>query len=188
MPLDDIYKYFKSYDKASYAVFAQQGAEPKTTDIEAFESRVEFRLPDEFQQFAIHPLGGLYMEVKAELWPRTQAYQVGPFWSFLYGLMVYSFSNKAPDWLRMENAWMRMSSDGYPKLVPFLKIMGDADPYCFTADGRIVIWRHETPENPESVSASFSQVVMQEICALEERKARKLRGEDKDPAKRPKLP
>jgi hypothetical protein len=188
MPLGNIYNYFRSYDKTSYAVFAQQGAEPNETDIAGFESRIGFRLPDEFREFAVHPLGGLYMEVKAELWPRLQPGQVGPFWTFLYGMMVYSLSKKAPDWLQMSHGWTRMVQDGYPRLVPFLKIRGDADPYCFTPDQRIVIWRHETPTESESVSESFSEVVMREIRALEERKARKLKGEDKQPLKRPNLP
>src|SRR5947209_402039 len=138
MPLNDIYNYFRSYDRNSYAVFAQQGAEPGEADIARFESQVGFRLPDEFRAFAVHPLGGLYMEVKAELWPRPEAYQVGPFWSFLYGIMVYSLSSKAPDRLQMNQAWARMSQDGYPRLVPFLKIIGNADPYCFAPDQKIV--------------------------------------------------
>lgn len=188
MPLDDIYSYFRNYDKSSYSVYAQQGAEPGEANIVAFESRIGFRLPEEFRGFAVHALGGLYMEVKAELWPRQQQYQVGPFWSFLYGIAVYSLSAQAPEWLQMSHAWTRMTQDGHPRLVPFLKIIGDADPYCFTPDQRIVIWRHETPDEPELVPASFSQIVMREIRALEERKARKLRGEDKESVKRPKLP
>lgn len=180
MPLSEVYNYFKNYDKNSYRVVAQQGNEPTEADVAAFEHRIGFRLPDEFREFAVHPLGGLYMEVKAEIWPRPQKFQIGPFWSFLYGFTVYSLSSAAPEWMQMSKAWERLSQDGYPRLVPFLKIMTNADPYCFTPDQRIVIWPHDAPDEPESISGSFSEALMREIRALEDRKARKLRGEDKD--------
>lgn len=181
MALNEIYNYFKNYDGRSYRVVAQQGNEPTEADLAAFEARIGFRLPDEFREFAVHPLGGLYMEVKEEIWPRPQKFQVGPFWSFLYGFMVYSLSSAAPGWMQMAKAWKRLSENGYPRLVPFLKIMSNADPYCFTPDKRIVIWGHDAPDEPELVSKSFSEVVMHEIQTLEDRKARKLRGEDKQP-------
>jgi hypothetical protein len=188
MSLNKVCDYFRGYDKASYAAFTQQGAEPTKSDVSAVESLIGFGLPDEFRDYAIHPLGGLYMAVREELWPRPQAYHVGPFWSFLYGLMVYSFCSQAPDWLQLRNAWQRMAKDGHPELVPFLRIIGSADPYCFTSDGKIVVWKHETPNEPEHVSETFSEVLMREIHALEERKARKIRGEDKEPYKGPKIP
>src|SRR6185295_4554602 len=97
-------------------------------DVAAFEARIGFRLPEEFREFAIHPLGGVYMEVKEEIWPRPKDYDLGPFWSFLYGFYVYSLSKKAPDFLQMEQAWQRMCEEGSPHLVPFLKIVGNADP------------------------------------------------------------
>ena len=68
-----------------------------------------------------------------------------------------------------------MSESGYPQFVPFLKVIGDPDPYCFTRDQRIVIWRHETPSEVEEVVESFSQVLMLEIG--EERKGRRTKGE-----------
>jgi hypothetical protein len=177
MPLDQIASYFKTYDKKSYEVFAQQGAEPSTADVIAFESRIGFRFPADFREFAVHPLGGLYMVVKEELWPRAREYEVGPFWSFLYGLVVYGLSSQAPDWLQMGHAWRHMCDAGYPQFVPFLKVIGDPDPYCFTLDQRIVIWRHETPTEVEEVAKSFSEVLMFEIHELEQRKERRIKGE-----------
>ena len=176
MSLKQIESYFRNYDKKSYEVFSQQGAEPSTADVAAFEKLIGFHFPAEFREFALHPLGGLYMAVKEELWPRFKAYDVGPFWSFLYGFMVFSLSAQAPDWLQMSNAWRDLSDDGYPQFVPFLKIVGDADPYCFTRDQKIVIWRHETPSEPEGVAKSFSEVLMFEIRELEQRKERKVKN------------
>lgn len=174
MPLTDIYDYFRGYEKKTFAVFAQQGAEPSVTDVELFEQTIGFQLPAEFREFAVHPLGGLYMEVHEELWPRPELYAVGPFWSFLYGFQVFSLSTGAPDWLQIENAWHEMTDAGSPGLVPFLKVIGDADPYCFTQDQGIVIWQHEEPDNPEPIAMSFSECVMHEIRSLEDRKNRKL--------------
>jgi hypothetical protein len=176
MSLHEIEDYFRDYDKKSYEVFAQQGAEPRVADVTAFEAQMGFHFPDEFREFAVHPLGGLYIAVKEELWPRARAYDVGPFWSFLYGLMVYSLSSQAPDWLQMGNAWRHMSDDGYPQFVPFLKVVSDPDPYCFTRNRKIIIWRHETPGEVEEVDKSFSQVVMHEIRELEQRKERRVKG------------
>src|SRR4051794_8393108 len=99
MPLDEITNYFRSYDKKSYVVFAQYGNEPSLEDVTRFGAKVGFRFPEEFRQFAIHPLGGVYIEVKEEIWPRPKEYDVGPFWSFLYGVYVYSLSSEAPDFL-----------------------------------------------------------------------------------------
>lgn len=183
MPLQAIYDYFQNWDAASFEVFTQMNAEPAEAEVAAIESQAGFRLPDEFREYAVHPLGGLYMAVREDLWPRPQAYQVGPAWTFLYGLMVFSFCSQAPDWLQLRRAWQRMAKDGHNELVPFLRIIGDADRYCFTANQKIVIWRHETPNEPEEISETFSEVLMREIQALENRKNRKIQGEDKKPIK-----
>jgi len=177
MPLHEIESYFRNYDKKSYEVFTQQGAEPTMADVTAFALRIGFRFPAEFREFAVHPLGGLYMAVKEELWTRTRAYDVGPFWSFLYGLMVHTLSPQSPDWLQMSNAWRRLCDDGYRRFVPFLKVIGDPDPYCFTRDEKIVIWKHDTPTQVEHIAERFSEVLMSEIRGLEQRKARRVKGE-----------
>ena len=176
MSLKQIEGYFRKYDKKSYEVFSQQGSAPSTADVAAFEERVGFHFPAEFREFAVHPLGGLYMAVKEELWPRPKAYDVGPFWSFLYGIAVFGLSTKAPDWLQMSEAWLRLSEGGNSQLLPFLKVIGDPDLYCFTRDQKIVIWRHEIPDEPEEVAESFSEVLMSEIHELEKRKEWKVKG------------
>ena len=179
MPLSAIYEYFRNYDKETFAVFAQQGNEPSGRKVTAFEKQIGFRLPEEFREFAVHPLGGLYMEAKEEIWPRAKAGDVGPFWSFLYGLFVYSLSPEAPEMMQMQEEYKGFSEANGAGLVPFLKVMGDADPYCFTPEGKIVIWQHEEPDSPDPVEGTFSEVLMSQIRALEERAKRKIRGEDR---------
>jgi len=179
MPISDIEAYFRSYDRKSSDVYSQNGAEPSAKDVSAFEKEIGFPLPQEFRDYAVHPLGGVYMGVKEEIWPEPEPYSVGPFWSFLRGVLVYSLSSEAPDWLSMRDAWRIFSEDGHPELVPFLKVLGDADPYCFTTDGGIVIWRHETPDTPQAVDMSFSQVLIHELRELEQRTRWKIEGKDK---------
>jgi hypothetical protein len=176
MSLAEAFAYFRSYDKASFEVYACQGHEPSEADITGFEREVGFGLPEEFREFTKSSLGGLYMAVREAVWPRPKEFDVGPFWSFLYGLTVYGIAFDIPEDLdlRAQFREFRAREEFTAGLVPFLKIIGDADPYCFTAQGGIVRWLHEEPETPESVSLSFSDLLMQEIRALEERKAKKL--------------
>jgi len=96
MALEDIYSYFRGYDRNSFKIFACKGCEPSEADVAAFEATIGFRLPEEFRDFTMSPLGGLWMEVKEELWPRPKPYDVGPFWSFLYGLKVFGIAEGIP--------------------------------------------------------------------------------------------
>jgi hypothetical protein len=100
MALSDIFDYFGHYDKRSFYVVACQGNEPSEADVAAFEANVGFRLPDEFRELTMSPLGGLYMEVREELWPRPKLYDVGPFGSFLYALKVFGIAEGIPEWPR----------------------------------------------------------------------------------------
>src|SRR4051812_4060010 len=86
MPLEELYHNFERYDAMVFNVATCQGQEPTEEHIADFERTIGFRLPDEFRAFTKSPLGGLYIEVKEELWPRPGLYAVGEFWSFLYGL------------------------------------------------------------------------------------------------------
>ena len=180
MPLDEVFNYFRHYDKQSFLVVACMGNEPSEADVAAFEARAGFRLPDEFREFTLSPLGGLYMEVREALWPRPKEYDVGPFWSFLYGLCVFGIAKGIPDWLDLRHRLEEFRAEGGgDDLVPFLKLIGDADRYCFDAPGRIIRWSHEDPDAREVVPISFGELLMREVRELEGRKDRKLRGEDK---------
>lgn len=179
MALKDVYRYFRNWDRESFAVVACQGNEPTEADVAAFEAVVGFRLPDEFREFTMSPLGGLYMVVREELWPRPQAFQVGPAWSFAYGLKVFGIAANIPEWLDIRAQYREFSEEGFPELVPFLQVVCDADRYCFDCEGRIIKWDHEQPEVWEPLAWSFSDLLLKEIRELEIRQDRKARGEDK---------
>jgi hypothetical protein len=174
MSLDDVFNHFRTWDRSCYNAFACQGSEPTEKDLVEFEGVVGFRLPPEFREFTMSPLGGLYLEVKEELWPRAKEFEVGPFWSFLYGLSVFGISAEIPEWLDLRVQFQEFREAGYPSLVPFLRRVGDANRYCFTSSGAIVEWDHEVPEEPSAVELSFSELLMRELRGLAERKDRKV--------------
>jgi hypothetical protein len=177
MALDDIFGYFRHYDKRSFQVVACQGNEPSEADVATFEAEVGYSLPAEFREFTMSPLGGLYMEVREEFWPRPKLYDVGPFWSFLYGVKVFGIAAGIPEWLDIREQYKEFKAEGFPDLVPFLQLVGDADKYCFNSAGSIMHWSHEEPENREQEPMTFSDLFMRELLKLEERKNRKIRGE-----------
>ncbi len=181
MSLDAIGDYFRSYDKDSFAVFACQGNEPSEDDIAAFEDHiVGWRLPDEFREFTMSGLGGLYMEAREELWPRPQLHEVGPFWSFLYGVQVYGIAANIPEWLDIRVETERFRSDDISDLVPFMKVVGDADRYCFDEAGRVVHWSHEEPVERRAEEGSFANLLIVEIRELEKRLSRKLQAQERN--------
>lgn len=173
MALDDVFNYFGHYDKRTFQVVACQGNEPSEADVATFEAEVGFRLPDEFREFTMSGLGGLYMEVREEFWPRAKAYDVGPFWSFLYGIQVFGIAEGIPDWLDIRVQYKEFKAEGFEGLVPFLQLVGDADKYCFGSEGRIVRWLHEEPEKREIDEMPFGDLLMREIRELEDRQKQK---------------
>jgi hypothetical protein len=181
MALEDIGDYFSQWDQKSFEVYACGDTAPTEAEIAAFEATTGFRLPDEFRDFTMSKLGGLYMAVREELWPRPQAYQVAPAWSFTYGFKVFGIASDIPDWLDIRAQYKALSDLGAPDLVPFFQLECDADYYGFDRSGRIVQWDHEQPDLREPQDTSFSDFLMSEIHQLETRRDRKLRGEDKRP-------
>ncbi len=175
MSMDKVIEFVKTRDHELFNVIAQQGAEPTEKQVAEFEDRIGFRFPDDYREYLVHPLGGIYIEAQEAIWPRPELYSVGPFWSFLYGFFAYGLSEEAPEMMNMPLAWEEMSEEGYPKLVPFLKVIGDADPYCFTEKGDIVIWRHEEPDEPEPFKGTFSDAIVHELEELSERIQLKLK-------------
>ena len=47
MALDEVFDYFRKYDKRTFEVVACQGFEPSEADVAAFEAEVGFGLPGE---------------------------------------------------------------------------------------------------------------------------------------------
>jgi len=174
MTLEDLYRYFEHYDANAYNVASCQGQEPLEDHVVAFEQTIGFRLPDDFREFTKSPLGGLYVEVKEELWPRQTENDAAPFWSFLYGFKVFGIAIDIPPWLDIRQRYEALRADGVADLVPLLQRVADPGAYCFDHMGRIIDWTPELPDERAIVDISFYDLVMDQLRELEERKARKL--------------
>ena len=158
------------------------GNEPSEKDVRDFENQYQIQLPDEFRAFTKSPLGGLYMEVREEIWPRAKAFDVGPFWSFCRGIIVYGIANDIPEFLDIRVRTKQLHDEGFTDYIPFLSIIGNGDEiYCFDKDKKIVLLNYYMTGEAIPVEGSFSDCLMQQINELEERKNRKVRGEDKTP-------
>lgn len=175
MSLHDLATYIRALDRKAFTVVACRGHEPSEQDVAAFEAGVGFRLPDEFREFTMSSLGGLYVEVKEALWPRPKEYEVGPFWTLQYAVRVYGLADTIPDWLDIRVRFERLKAVGCPGLVPFLQLECDADMYCFNSAGRIVRWKHEDVEAPDPIDMTFSRLLLSELRELEKRMADRVR-------------
>lgn len=141
-------------------------------EIKDFEKKIGYCLPDDFVDFSMSSLGGIYVEVKEEFWPRAKAYDVGPFWSFLYGLAVFGFAHDVPEWMDIRKKAEEFKVETESDYIPFMKIMGDADLYCFGEDKKIYQWSHETNAF-ERIDKNFIDLLEYELSELQQRKDRK---------------
>ncbi len=160
---------------ADFSVFACGANAPNEAVICAFETQLGYSLPKDFRKFSMSEYGGIYIEVKEAFWPKAKPLEVGPFWSFLRGMMTYGFANDVPDWLDMRKQTEEFQKHTGTRLAPFLKIIGDADVYCFDERAVIRRWDHETGE-AQIVEKSFEVVFAEELAELKKRKEKKKAG------------
>lgn len=119
------------------------------------------------------------MEVKENVWPQAKRYDVGPFWSFCRGIIVYGIAEDIPDFLDIRIKTKSLNELGFINYVPFLSIIGNGDEiYCFDKQGKIKLLDIYSGE-AAALEGNFSECLMKQIIELEDRKNRKLRGEDK---------
>ena len=111
---------------------------------------------------------GIYVEAKEEVWPRAEQFAVGPFWSFLYGLHTFTASSESEDWMRIDFAAKQLHDATGIKVLPVLKIVGDADIYCVNEDSALVRFNHELGEF-EPVDLGFFELFEREVRELRER-------------------
>ena len=105
MSIEKVYDYFHNYDSKVYQIFACMGNEPSKKDILNFEKQYDVSLPDDFKEFTMSPLGGLYMEVREELCSRAKVYDVAPFCIFSRGIIVSGIAKGIPDYLDIRVKW-----------------------------------------------------------------------------------
>jgi hypothetical protein len=146
--------------------------------LEDIQQQFGVKFPKEYVAHATGRFPGVYVEVKEELWPRPQPYDVGPFWTFLYGIHTYTASELSESWMRLAVAAQEFQESTGQKAVPILKVVGDADVYCTDATGRICQFLHEQ-NTLEPVGLGFWELFEREIRELSIRKTEKLKVEEK---------
>jgi len=169
----------KKYLDRDFSVFACGENAPDEAVLRTFERELGFKLPDDFRDFSKSSLGGVYVEVKEDIWPRAEPFEAGPFWSFLYGLVVYGFAGDVPEWMDMRIQTEAFRRDTQSNYAPFFKVIGDVDLYCFGKDQSISRWEHETGEFAR-VDKAFVELLDFELGELRARKDRK-KAEPRDP-------
>lgn len=165
----------KHLESGCYYIVSSQDSAPDAETLRGVFQSLGCPLPDEFLWHATNRYGGLYVEVNEDLWPRPKEFDVGPFWSFLYGLYTLNVADGIPDFMNLAEAATSFQDETGLTAVPFLKVIGDADVYCFDKKGTVVRWDHETNEI-EPVGMSFFQVLDHELGELAARKDRKISG------------
>jgi hypothetical protein len=169
----DYEKMLKKYIDADFSLFVSGKDAPDKRILKSFEEIYDIRLPSDFKDFSVSPLGGLYVDVKETIWPRPKPLEVGPFWSFLYGLAVFGFAFDIPEWMDIQIQTTDFQIQTNSQYVPFIKVMGDADLYCFNKEGLIYQWDHEL-DLFNKIDKSFTELLEFEVAELKVRKVKKL--------------
>ena len=112
------------------------------------------------------------------MWPRPEENNIGPFWSFLYGLYVHGFGKDIPEFMDIRTATADFRAETNTNYVPCLCVLTDPDLFCFDEKGRVRQWDHETGK-ALIVEGTFTELFAREIADLRKRKDRKKAGEDR---------
>jgi len=154
------------------------------TDIIKIEKIFGIKFPDEYVAHLVaegsEVLGerGICIEVKEEIWPRAKPYDIGPFWSFLYGMHTFTASRESADWMRLEFVGNQFIEETGIKAIPILKIIGDANMYCVNEHGNIVQYDHEQ-NIIEDIELDFWELFERELIELKKRKEMKIAAQKK---------
>jgi len=159
------------WDRDEYYIVAAGNDAPSKKDVVNLATKYGVKLPKDYIAHTIGEWGSPYLEVKEKFWPRHKAGDVGQFWSFLYGVFVFAYNEEAPDWMRIEIVAEEFKAMGH-QVLPILKVIGDADVYCFDSNGKIQRWLHEG-DIFEAFDGTFFDLLEYEFKELDERRKRK---------------
>ena len=162
----------KHLESGVYTIFSAQKSAPSRDAIRDFGREVGCKFPDEFVVHSSGEYGGLYVEVSEALWPRPKVGDVGPFWSFLYGLYTLNLADGIPAYMDLRANTLEFRKSTGLSLVPCLKLIGSADRYCFDEAGHLGQWDHETNDFVRG-EKSFFETLDYELGELRSRKDRK---------------
>jgi hypothetical protein len=161
-------------DKKTFNFIAAQSGRPSEPVVAAFEQTIGFRLPQDYRTFAMSGFGCLFVEVNESVWPRPNEGAIVPAWHLKCALYVYGLSADVPDFMDIRKQFAGFSKGGR-RIVPFLRLEGSLDHYCFSPEGGIVLWRSDTRDT-QAVDLTFTALLLKEITTLQER-AQKIQNE-----------
>ena len=141
---------------------------PSREVIEAFSVEIGCSLPEDFRCVIGAYCNGFYAAAHESVWPDRKG---GAAWMFQRGIYVYGLDGGLPEWIDLRRQTPQFREMSRSNLTPCLKIISDPDPYCFTPDGSLVRWSHETYE-AEAVGTDFFSALESVITTLREYKDR----------------
>jgi hypothetical protein len=171
LPRDRTEAILEPYFDSDFIVFPLAETAVTEAQFQVLEKTFGVKYPPEYVAHVLGRFPAMYLEVKEEVWPRPKTGDVGPFWSFLYALHTYTSAPESEPWMKLAVAAEEFRAQGLAA-APILRIVGDRDVYCTTADGSIVQFQHETGEL-ERFDGDFWRLLEREIRDLHERKVRK---------------
>ena len=173
VPPDQTEEIFRRHLDRDFRAFPMAESTATPLELQALGTRLCISFPCEFVSHVCGRFPGVYVEVKEEVWPRPKAYDVGPFWSFLYGLHTFTPCSSSEDWMRLDFVAERFQKNTGYKCAPVLQIIGDADVYCVDSSGALVRYDHESnaliPEADD-----FWVIFEREVEQLKNRKMQKI--------------
>lgn len=165
--LDEFKDLLRTFDQVSFRVMAGGSAAPTEARMEGFESALGCRLPEEFREFTLSPLGGFYLEAREDVWPRPKP-NAKASWRDQFGLKVFGLAAPIPEWLDLREEIMLLPEDD-GDLIPFMAWVGVKDRFCFDLDGQIVLRLADGQR--ELVGLTFAQLLRRELDLLKHRLA-----------------
>jgi hypothetical protein len=160
------------YLDGDFTVFPMAEGNARSEQVEAVGVRYGIPYPPEFNAHVCGRFPGMYVEVKEAIWPRPKPNDVGPFWSFLYGVHTYTPISGSEPWMRLADAAESFQKQTGLKAAPVLRIVGDADLYCVDSAGALVQFLNEEARL-EPIKMGFWELLEREIRELASRKSRK---------------
>ena len=112
------------WNKEVYYLVAASNDAPTKKEVKEIASSFGISVPADYIAHATGYWGSPYLEVREEYWPRHKVYDVGPFWSFLYGVFVYAYSEEAPEWMQIKVAaqeFKEMGSNSHGLILQLLE-------------------------------------------------------------------
>ena len=142
--------------------------------VQSLGDRLGVRFPDEFVDHVCGELPGANVVANETVWPRPEPLDVGPFWTFLYGVHSFTPLPTSEDWMRLDYVGPEFQRETGLKAVPILKVMSDADVFCVDGRGDLFSFDHETNQL-SPLEMDFWELLEREIAELVGRKNRLVR-------------